>query len=74
MAIFFLKGKDPHDTSASEKTWIVVADSEIDSRKLLPADFEVYVVEIRTGDLGGMPGVIGWVGEPTPYPGKETKT
>ncbi len=74
MEIFFLKGKDPHETSASERTWIVVADSEIDSRKLLPADFEVYEVEIRSGDLGGLSGVIGWVGEPMPGPGEEAET
>ena len=37
---------------------------EVDTRKLLPGSFEVYEVEVRTGDLGGMPGVIGWMGAP----------
>ena len=37
---------------------------DVDARKLLPGTFEVYEVEVRTGDLGGMPGVIGWMGEP----------
>lgn len=66
MKIFFLKGIDPRDTANREKTWIVVGEREIDGRRLLPADFEVYEVEVRLGDLGGMPGVIGWVSEPTP--------
>ena len=60
MEIFFLKGNDPSDTATPEKTWIVVAEREIDARKLLPGNFEVY----RTGDLGGMPGLIGWMGLP----------
>ena len=37
---------------------------EVDARKLLPGTFEVYEVEVRPGDLGGMPGVIGWMGVP----------
>ena len=64
MDIFLLKGQDPIDETNPEKTWIVVAEREIDARKLLPGNFEVYEVEVRTGDLGGMPGVIGWMGEP----------
>ena len=62
--IFILKGNDPSDTATPEKTWIVVAEREIDARKLLPGNFEVYEVEVRTGDLGGMPGLIGWMGLP----------
>ncbi len=64
MEIFLLKGQDPNDEENPVKTWIVVAKREIDARKLLPGNFEVYEVEVRTGDLGGMPGVIGWMGEP----------
>lgn len=64
MDIFLLKGKDPSDETNPEKTWIVVAEREVDARKLLFANVEVYEVEERTGDLGGMPGVIGWMGEP----------
>ncbi len=64
MDIFLLNGKDPHDDENPEKTWVVVAEREVDARKLLPGNFEVYEVEARTGDLGGMPGVIGWMGEP----------
>lgn len=64
MEIFLLKGQDPSDAATPEKTWIVVAEREIDARKLLPGNFEVYEVEVRTGDLGGMPGVIGWMGAP----------
>ena len=41
----------------------VVAAGEIDARKLLPGYFEVYEVEIRAGDFGGMPGAIGWIGK-----------
>ena len=63
MDIFLLKGKDPSDREHPEKTWIVVATQEMDARKLLPARFEVYEVEVRSGDLGGLPGVIGWIGE-----------
>jgi hypothetical protein len=63
MNIFLLSGKDPNDEENREKTWIVVAKSEIDARKLLPAYFEVYEIEIRAGNLGGMPGVIGWIGK-----------
>ena len=37
---------------------------DVDARKPLPGTFEVYEVEVRTGDLGGMPGVIGWMGAP----------
>ncbi len=54
----------PTDKENPDKTWIVVAVGEMDARKLLPGRFEVYEVEVRTGDLGGMPGVIGWMGEP----------
>ena len=61
MEIFILKGNDPSDTATPEKTWIVVAEREIDARKLLPGNFEVYEVEVRTGDLGGIPGLIGWM-------------
>ena len=64
MNIFLLIGKDPNDQENPEKTWIIVAEREIDARKLLPGHFEVYEVEVRTGDLGGMPGVVGWMGEP----------
>ena len=64
MDIFLLMGKDPSDKDNPVKTWIVVAEREVDARKLLPGTFEVYEVEVRTGDLGGMPGVIGWMGEP----------
>ncbi len=63
MKIFLLTGKDPTDQENPEKTWIVVAEREMDARKVLPARFEVYEVEVRTGDLGGMPGVIGWMGK-----------
>ncbi len=63
MKIFLLTGKDPTDQENPEKTWIVVAEREMDARKLLPARFEVYEVEVRTGDLGGMPGIIGWMGK-----------
>ena len=51
------------DQENPDKTWIVVAEREVDARKLLPARFEVYDVEVRTGDLGGMPGIIGWMGK-----------
>ena len=64
MNIFLLIGKDPNDQENRKKTWIIVAEREIDARKLLPGHFEVYEVEVRTGDLGGMPGVVGWMGEP----------
>ena len=64
MNIFLLKGKDPKDEENPEKTWIIVAERERDARKLVPGHFEVYEVEVRTGDLGGMPGVVGWMGEP----------
>ena len=64
MDIFLLMGKDPGDEVNPVKTWIVVAERKVDARKLLPGTFEVYEVEVRTGDLGGMPGVIGWMGEP----------
>ncbi len=64
MEIFLLKGQDPNDEENPVKTWIVFAGRELDARKLLPGNFEVYEVEVRTGDLGGMPGVIGWMGEP----------
>jgi hypothetical protein len=63
MDIFLLSGKDPNDEENREKTWIVVAGSEIDARKALPGYFEVYEVEVRTGDLGGLAGVIGWLGK-----------
>ncbi len=63
MKIFLLTGKDPTDQENPEKTWIVVAEREMDARKLLPARFEVYDVEVRVGDLGGMPGIIGWMGK-----------
>ncbi len=64
MDIFFLlSGKDPNDEENPEKTWIVVADSEIDARKALPGYFEVYEIEVRTGDLGTVAGVIGWLGK-----------
>lgn len=64
MNIFLLTGRDPSDEENPEKTWIVVAEREMDARKLLPGHFEVYEVEARCGDLGGMPGVIGWMGKP----------
>ncbi len=63
MEIFLLSGKDPNDEENREKTWIVVAGSEIDARKTLPGYFEVYEVEVRAGDLGESPGVIGWLGK-----------
>jgi hypothetical protein len=37
MDIFVLKGKDPSDSDHPAKTWIVVAQREMDARKLLPA-------------------------------------
>ena len=64
MDVFLLTGKDPNDEENPVKTWIVVADRELDARKLLPGHFEVYEVEVRTGELGGLPGVMGWMGEP----------
>ena len=64
MDIFLLMGKDPSDKDNPVKTWIVVAEREVDARNLLPGPFEVYEVEVRPGDLGGMPGVIGWMGAP----------
>ncbi len=45
-----------------EKTWIVVGGTEIEARKAVPGYFEVYEVEVRTGDLGGFPGIRGWLG------------
>jgi len=63
MNVILLTGKDPTDQENPEKTWIVVAEREMDARKLLPVRFEVYDVEVRTGDLGGMPGIIGWMGK-----------
>ncbi len=63
MNIILLTGKDPTDQENPEKTWIVVAEREMDACKLLSARFEVYDVEVRTGDLGGMPGIIGWMGK-----------
>ncbi len=63
MKIFLLTGIDPTDQENSEKTWIVVAEREMDARKVLPARFEVYEVEVRAGDLGGTPGIIGWMGK-----------
>ncbi len=63
MNIILLTGKDPTDQENPDKTWIVVAERELDARKLLPARFEVYDVEVRIGDLGGMPGIIGWMGK-----------
>ena len=64
MNIFLLTGKDPSDEENPEKTWIVVAEREVDARKLLPGHFEVYGGEARSGDLGGVPGDIGWMGKP----------
>ncbi len=58
-----MTGIDPTDQENPEKTWIVAAEREMDARKLLPARFEVYEVEARAGDLGGMPGIIGWMGK-----------
>ena len=55
--------QDPNDEENREKTGIVVAGSETDARKALPGYFEVYEVEVRTEDLGGLPGVIGWLGK-----------
>lgn len=66
MEIFLLKGKDPGDAADPEKTWIVVAGLEREARKLLPGNFEVYEVEVRAADLGGLQGVIGWMGAPRP--------
>jgi hypothetical protein len=63
MNIILLTGKDPTDQENPDKTWIVVAERELDARKLLPARFEVYDVEVRTGDLAGVPGIIGWMGK-----------
>ena len=62
MDIFLLKGKDPTDSAHPDKTWIAVAQREIDARKQLPARFEVYEVEVRSGDLGEAPGLLGWIG------------
>ena len=64
MDIILLMGKDPTDQENPEKTWIVVTEREIDARKLLPARFEVYEVEVRTGDLGAVRGIVGWMGKP----------
>ena len=64
MNTFLLIGKDPSDEKNPKKKWIVVAVSEMDARKLLPGNFEVYEVEARSGNFGGMPGVIGWMGPP----------
>jgi hypothetical protein len=61
MDIFLLKGKDPSDEANPEKTLVVFTEREVD---VLPGNFEVYEVDARPGDLGGMPGVIGWMGEP----------
>ena len=63
-----LTGKDPNDNDNPVKTWpvktwIVVTGNGIEARKLLPSHFEVYEVEARAGDLGGLPGVVGWMGE-----------
>ncbi len=63
MDIFLLSGKDPNDEENREKTWIVIAGSEIDARKALPGYFEVYEVEVRAGDLGELAGVVGWLGK-----------
>ncbi len=63
MDIFLLSGKDPNDEESREKTWIVVAGSEIDARKSLPGYFEVYEVEVLTGVLGRVAGVFGWLGK-----------
>lgn len=59
MLIFPLTGQDPNDKENPEKTWIIVAKRADDARKLLPANFKVLKVEVRTGTLGGIPGVIG---------------
>jgi hypothetical protein len=56
MDVFLLTGKDPNDEENPVKTWIVVADRELDARKLLPGHFEVYEIEVRTGELGGLAG------------------
>ena len=53
MDIFLLMGKDPSDEENPVKTWIVVAEREVDARKLLPGTCEVCEVEVRTRDLGG---------------------
>ena len=58
-----MKGKDPTDAENPVKTFIVVTDTEIQARKLLPARFEVYEIEIRPGALGGLLGIVGWLGE-----------
>ena len=62
MDIYLLSGKDPNDEENPEKTWIVVGGTEIEARKAVPGYFEVYEVEVRTGDLGGLPGIRGWLG------------
>ncbi|MAG98554.1 MAG: hypothetical protein CMM08_17930 [Rhodospirillaceae bacterium] len=62
MDIYLLSGKDPNDEENPEKTWIVVGGTEIEARKAVPGYFEVYEVEVRTGDLGGFPGIRGWLG------------
>jgi len=36
MLIFLLNGQDPNDRENPENTWIVVAKSADDARKLLP--------------------------------------
>ncbi len=61
MDIYLLKGKDPKDDESPEKTWIVVAQSEILARKLLPSHFEVYEVETRAGEFDGLTGIVGWL-------------
>ncbi|MDP6429262.1 MAG: hypothetical protein QF393_14690 [Rhodospirillales bacterium] len=44
-----------------EKTWIVVAQTDIIARKLLPGHFEVYEVETVVGEFDGTTGIIGWL-------------
>lgn len=61
MDIYLLKGKDPNNVESPEKTWIVVAQSEIQARKLLPSNFEVYEIETRVGEFDELTGVVGWL-------------
>ncbi len=41
-----------------------LGEIQMGSRKSSPGHFEVYEVEVRADELGGLPGVIGWMGEP----------
>jgi len=59
--IYQLTGKDPNDEEYPDKTWIVIAKTELFARKLLPGYFEVYEVISRAGDFFDQTGLIGWL-------------